>query len=171
MVERGRELSRYIFTTSVRESHIWSRCGHRSRCETKDPRPSPTGADHDAESLCDDVPWPERAVEEHDSFARVLRPDRDVVRAEQEQWNDAYNVLAVAPGAVVAYQRNRCTNDYLSSVGIEVIAIAGNELGRGRGGPRFCPVRWLASQRTDPPAYSSSLLPCWNPHHPPHYRK
>ena len=48
----------------------------------------------------------------------------------------------LAPGLVVAYERNIVTNAALESAGIEVIPIAGSELGSGRGGPRCmsCPV-------------------------------
>ena len=66
----------------------------------------------------------------------------DPVTAEREQWDDGNNTLAIAPGVVVAYERNQQTNAALEAAGIEVVAIAGSELGSGRGGPRCmsCPV-------------------------------
>lgn len=66
----------------------------------------------------------------------------DPVTAEREQWDDGNNTLAIAPRVAVAYERNVETNARLEAAGIEVVAIAGSELGSGRGGPRCmsCPI-------------------------------
>jgi arginine deiminase len=66
----------------------------------------------------------------------------DPVTAEREQWDDGNNTLAIAPRVAVAYERNVETNSRLEEAGIEVVAIAGSELGSGRGGPRCmsCPI-------------------------------
>jgi arginine deiminase len=74
---------------------------------------------------------------------RVVDTGLDPVTAEREQWEDGNNTLALAPGTVVAYERNTRTNARLVDAGIEVVAIAGSELGSGRGGPRCmsCPIR------------------------------
>jgi arginine deiminase len=73
---------------------------------------------------------------------RVIDTGLDPITAEREQWDDGNNTLALGPGCVVAYERNRETNERLRDAGIEVVAISGSELGTGRGGPRCmsCPV-------------------------------
>ena len=76
------------------------------------------------------------------SQLRTIDTGLDPVTAEREQWDDGNNTLALAPGLVVAYERNVVTNHALERAGIEVVRIPGSELGSGRGGPRCmsCPV-------------------------------
>lgn len=73
---------------------------------------------------------------------RVIETDLDPVSAEREQWDDGNNTLCLAPRLAVAYERNQATNRALEAAGIEVLQIAGSELGSGRGGPRCmsCPI-------------------------------
>jgi arginine deiminase len=73
---------------------------------------------------------------------RVVDTGLDPVTAEREQWDDGNNTFALAPRLAVAYERNTVTNAALEAAGIDVVAIAGSELGSGRGGPRCmsCPV-------------------------------
>jgi arginine deiminase len=73
---------------------------------------------------------------------RVIDTGLDPVTAEREQWDDGNNTLAIEPKVAVAYERNEVTNERLQEAGIEIIPIAGSELGSGRGGPRCmsCPI-------------------------------
>ena len=73
---------------------------------------------------------------------RILSSQGDPFARERDQWQDGCNVLAVAPGVVVAYERNEASIADLRAGGVEVIEVPGSELGRGRGGPRCmsCPI-------------------------------
>jgi arginine deiminase len=73
---------------------------------------------------------------------RILSADEDLRAAQREQWDDGSNFLAVAPGVIFGYERNVTTNTMLRRLGIDVVGVVSNELGRGRGGPRcmVCPI-------------------------------
>jgi arginine deiminase len=82
----------------------------------------------------------------------------DPVAQRREQWTDGANLFAVAPGFVIGYERNRLTFKELQEHGFHVtdaesfldfygdneveedariaIKLTGDELSRGRGGPR-----------------------------------
>jgi arginine deiminase len=72
----------------------------------------------------------------------VVTTGGDEFEAERNQWDDGNNVVALSPGTIVAYERNEATNAKLAKAGVEVLAIAGQELGRGRGGGHCmtCPI-------------------------------
>ena len=57
---------------------------------------------------------------------RTRHTGLDPVTAEREQWDDGNNTLALAPGLVVAYERNTETNERLEAAGVEVVRIAGS---------------------------------------------
>lgn len=87
-------------------------------------------------------------VEERRSFVDVLGDefgakleivqtgDGNERHAAREQASDGTNVLALAPGLVITYDRNRKTNEALEKVHAKVIDFDGSELVRGLGGPR-----------------------------------
>jgi arginine deiminase len=73
---------------------------------------------------------------------RVVETGGDAYQQEREQWDDGNNVVALEPGVVVAYERNTHTIAKMRDAGVEVIEIAGFELGKGRGGGHCmtCPI-------------------------------
>ena len=74
---------------------------------------------------------------------RVVETGGDAYQQEREQWDDGNNVVALEPGVVVAYERNTYTIAKMREAGVEVVEIAGFELGKGRGGGHCmtCPLQ------------------------------
>ena len=72
----------------------------------------------------------------------VVETGGDQYAMEREQWDDANNTIALEPGVVVSYERNTYTISKMRAAGVEVIAIPGFELGKGRGGGHCmtCPL-------------------------------
>ena len=76
------------------------------------------------------------------SRLHVVETGGDAYQQAREQWDDGNNVVALEPGVVVAYERNTFTIAKMRDAGVEVIPIAGFELGKGRGGGHCmtCPI-------------------------------
>ena len=102
--------------------------GHARRATSTSPR-RPTSS----------APWPTRSGVDK---LHVVETGGDKYQQEREQWDDGNNVVALEPGVVVAYERNTYTIAKMREAGVEVVEIAGFELGKGRGGGHCmtCPI-------------------------------
>lgn len=82
------------------------------------------------------------AVDDLLARSRVLRIPGEDTAEHGRPWDHGVNVLALAPGVVVAYADNAQANQRLRAAGIEVIEVPAEHLAAGRGGPRCltCPV-------------------------------
>ena len=80
----------------------------------------------------------EEVLESYVGMPVILIPcgGGDAISADREQWSDGSNTVAIAPGEVIAYERNDITNEALMKNDIKVHIIPSSELSRGRGGPR-----------------------------------
>ena len=99
------------------------------------------------------VELPQKLEEVLESYLNVpitLIPcgGEDTISADREQWSDGSNTIAIAPGEVIAYERNDITNAVLIKNGVKVHIIPSSELSRGRGGPR-CMCMPLVREEVD----------------------
>ncbi len=80
---------------------------------------------------------------------QIVASGKEGIEYIREQWDDGHNTLAIEPGVVIGYKRNKETNLRLVDAGIEVLELDASELCRGRGGSRCMsqpvlrdPVNW-----------------------------
>lgn len=82
----------------------------------------------------------------HRKITLIPCGDDDVISSDREQWSDGANTLAIAPGVVIAYERNHISNKVLEQHGIKVLTMPSSELSRGRGGPRCMSMPFLREE-------------------------
>jgi arginine deiminase len=82
------------------------------------------------------------------SDLEMIASGEEGIEYVREQWDDGHNTLALEPGVVVGYMRNRETNRRLRDAGIEVLELDASELCRGRGGSR-CMTQPLVREPVD----------------------
>ena len=70
----------------------------------------------------------------------------DAIASDREQWSDAVNTMAIAPGEVIVYERNHITNQILEDQNIKINPIPSSELSRGRGGPRCMSMPFIRDE-------------------------
>ena len=116
---------------------VYPRIQARVRCFRVIPGPNGHPKAREVAGLADGLAWAAGVA-----GMRVIDPPLGAAEADREQWNDANNTFAIAPGEVIAYERNVVTNRILEDAGVTVYCIPSSELPRGRGGPRCmtCPV-------------------------------
>ena len=116
-----------------------------------------SGGDHFATTVCDNLQSVLQDVLGH-PVAFIPCGGSDPLSQKREQWTDGANFFALGPGIVIGYERNQRTFEQMSRRGYRVVTargflsyfeeseyvqgektaikLEGNELSRGRGGPR-----------------------------------
>ena len=110
---------------------VWRPLRHALRATVF--RSTPSGIVHQA--VDDPVSWAAAG-------GRVIEVGGRRAPAHGRSWDHGVNVLALAPGTVVAYADNHEANDELRAAGITVIPVEGAAIAAGRGGPHClaCPL-------------------------------
>ncbi len=67
---------------------------------------------------------------------QIIASGKEGIEYIREQWDDGHNTMAISPGLVVGYKRNKETNHRLTDAGVRVLELDASELCRGRGGSR-----------------------------------